>query len=764
MLRNVLSHLPLRLISHLPDSVQEPLLVRRAEILVDNFRDSSLYDRPSDTLDSTRGSGDPTITSEEEAIALDSDALQSQYSITAVTWNAGNSSTPPEAIVKLANAIHPIDQADNAPDIMVICLQEAKKTLMLNEDVAQRIIKRYGNCYEILHTDGLLALTHLKEVRNLTHWSRTHLVVAYKKSRLSAEDIKIEKEGTYTPRSTLNPLENFDNKGGLYLVLNVRGIRVGIVGAHLDSFCTTRRQAQARELRRLCESHEKPLNSLMFMGDLNERLAPEVLADTTSNDQGDKTLQELLGDKTTEQVIAESLTLLQHRDSHLCDLDFLEPTEFTYIKKTTDGKVPSDPRRSRRNLGALDNIGIQNFALWIKRLQHANSKAVTPVRPKDRSDYEVSDHAAIIGKYTLLLPLSNVQKKQFVSFLGKYQIRIFSQRTVEKQTTLLQQLHDQLNDANHPDCFIAYFEYAMSMRQPASENDHSFRYYLKDINLVKKDIIFIVNHLDALENQVISLERYQNLIFGTCSDIGHLRNQGRVMSDIHQRLLRQDTKCPFALRISLLALCNDWLRTNQQYHIETIDELTYSLRDIDTQLNNSHHHDHVLTTFHAWLLNAANSPELVKTYFQHAIERKQPAFQGDRSVPYHLKEIELVKIDISFIVSHLGVLGGQANKVAPYRDLIFGTCEAIEALPGNNGEFMQLIYTQLLNEEIRGVNQLKMALLSPFRQWLDHHEKERERYTLSGNESHFTVKKLGFFAGSAPQGLALTAFERAQLR
>ncbi|MBP9726979.1 MAG: endonuclease/exonuclease/phosphatase family protein [Gammaproteobacteria bacterium] len=177
--------------------------------------------------------------------------------------------------------------------------------------------------------------------------------------------------------------------------------------------------------------------------------------------------------------------------------------------------------------------------------------------------------------------------------------------------------------------------------------------------------------------------------------------------------------------------------------------------------------DDQLTALHNFLLlegreNALNP--VLRAYFDYAIAAtKQPAFQGDRSFPYHLKEIELVKTDISFIVSHLGVLGGQANQVAPYRDLIFGTCEAIEALSDNNGEFMRFIYTQLLDENIRDVNKLKAALLSPFRQWLDDHNVPRERYTLSGNESYFTVRKLGFFAGSTPND-ALTPFERALLR
>jgi HPt (histidine-containing phosphotransfer) domain-containing protein len=195
--------------------------------------------------------------------------------------------------------------------------------------------------------------------------------------------------------------------------------------------------------------------------------------------------------------------------------------------------------------------------------------------------------------------------------------------------------------------------------------------------------------------------------------------------------------------------------------------------DIDKQLNTSNDQGNaprsstqkILQDFHEWV-NKKKSTLIY--YFQYAIAAIQPTSEEDNSFPYYLKDIELVKEDIRFIVRHLGrALGWQANETKPYKELIFGTCQAIEKKNDNTGEFMHEIYMRLLDDKAAGINQLKAALLGPFRKWLDDHNIKRAHYTLSGNASFFTVRKLEIFTQSRQtkiDSIKLTEFEKANLR
>ncbi len=64
------------------------------------------------------------------------------------------------------------------------------------------------------------------------------------------------------------------NKGGQYAVLKIGDQKIGIIGAHLDSNSAEKRQKEIDSLMRAVG--EKTLDTIIFMGDLNERLSPDI--------------------------------------------------------------------------------------------------------------------------------------------------------------------------------------------------------------------------------------------------------------------------------------------------------------------------------------------------------------------------------------------------------------------------------------------------------------------------------------------------------
>ncbi len=602
MFTSALSRLPLSVISRLPGSAQRLLLDDRARRLITDYaRGSSLYERLSDAeiLSMSRREPNLTITSEEKAEVLNRDPLQSQYNTTIVTWNAGGKNPHKDTIEDLKNQIF---SDGNDPDIIIFSLQEARPSLNLNENIAQRVLKRWkdknrNELYEICHSSKVnVFIYHERYVATQPNYTETCLVIAYKKSSFPHGQIKVKISGESF--ATDDP----GHKGGIYAILSVHEVNIGVIALHLDSKDLQTAKSQAENLVMACKSAKIPLDGIAIAGDFNTRLHPDDLSPDASNRPNTRIPATHIHKHSFHEEIETSVQKFAKDSQHLQGFTFFKLNEITYCK--SNFLSPNPARNGYIDAGKLDNIGFLNMSTEqsVFAFSNGDTQQAKIVRPRFknvlRQYEELSDHAAVIGILNLT--------------------------------------------------------------------------------------------------------------------------------------------CPARLRLS------NYLSQNT---INSDDELT---------------------ALHNFLLpegqeNAFNP--VLRAYFDYAIAAtKQPALEGDRSFSYHLKEITLVKIDIRFIVSHLYVLGGQVNESAPYRDLIFGTCQAIEALSGNTGDFMLLIYRELLNEGIRGVNRLKATLLRPFRQWLDEHKVPRERYTLSGDESYFTVKNLRFFAGSTPQNLSLTAYERKELR
>ncbi|MCL9781026.1 hypothetical protein M9194_06255 [Vibrio sp. S4M6] len=67
-------------------------------------------------------------------------------------------------------------------------------------------------------------------------------------------------------------------KGGCYAVIDIFGQKVGVINAHLDAYDREGREARSYEIQRLVDKVKSGHGDIpmIFMGDLNERLAPRV--------------------------------------------------------------------------------------------------------------------------------------------------------------------------------------------------------------------------------------------------------------------------------------------------------------------------------------------------------------------------------------------------------------------------------------------------------------------------------------------------------
>ncbi|MES2204139.1 MAG: hypothetical protein V4496_02860, partial [Pseudomonadota bacterium] len=102
----------------------------------------------------------------------------------------------------------------------------------------------------------------------------------------------------------------------------------------------------------------------------------------------------------------------------------------------------------------------------------------------------------------------------------------------------LDDIHKRLIAKNNPVLFRSYFEYAIKATEPI--DNHSLPYHLEQLELIKKDITFIINHINhALFGQKeYSYKQYNRLIFETCEKISRIANdQGDFIKAKFDQLL-----------------------------------------------------------------------------------------------------------------------------------------------------------------------------------------------------------------------------------
>lgn len=134
------------------------------------------------------------------------------------------------------------------------------------------------------------------------------------------------------------------------------------------------------------------------------------------------------------------------------------------------------------------------------------------------------------------------------------------------------------------------------------------------------------------------------------------------------------------------------------------------------------------------ILHEANHSDLMRIYFEYAIEARGKVYDDACPIRYHLRDIESIKQDITFIIAHLSALCDQKVE-AVFKSFIFTTCQQISVCENDGGAFIQEKYQQLRDVET-GSRRINKYLLEPFTDWLLQNRNQTE------------LGQIGFFAGS----------------
>ena len=471
--------------------------------------------------------------------------LPAEYKIAVATYNVNNKNPHKDAVEELTDALF---IGDNNPDIVVIALQEAKPSwsrgetfsFWSGEDVAERTLKRRKNSagtelYTILHNDNARAITHPHIPTNLLHHSRTHLVVAYKKTSFLPHQINVISHGRV--------VQNRDKKGGLYALLQVHNRTLAAIGVHLDSFNPDVARQQAASLITAAQDDLKSrraclLDGVIIAGDFNTRYDHATLAvDPREISKVSPTKAILGGEEFLSQAATVSINNWIQPAEILRGLQFLNLPGPTYGHQNEILK-PNPNRNHLFDYGGLDHVAFQN-------LNGSNALTFTSenaeiVRPRAPSGWlgrgpqeEISDHAAVIARLMLACP---------------------ERRNTNAVT--LDNIHRSLTDQNKPELFRDYFEYAISATAPV--DGHPLPYHLADIDLIEKDITFIIAHLDVLSNQLYN-PLYVRLLFGTCEKFSAIKQDGGAFIQAKfQQLLDVKVK-EGIMKMPLLSPFRKWL-------------------------------------------------------------------------------------------------------------------------------------------------------------------------------------------------------------
>lgn len=465
-----------------------------------------------------------------------------------ITYNCGNENLPAPAVLELQKEIIRLDA-----DILFFSFQEAKLSIKLRESLVTRLLKGRPNqpqTYTELAYKDIYTPTHLhpkyktEALFNYGNWSRAKVAIAYKNARFP------ESNPIATPFNQLTTWDpryfRFDRKGGMYnslLFPNLGDFKINVIGAHLDSENYVRGQEQAEKLIAL--AHQNLLSGVTFIaGDLNIRIHPEYIKPKHRTRSNTAPFNDLLA-TNIDKAIQGSITRWQQDSSILKRVVFAPVNETTYCHTDENEHITYSASRKTYNFGALDLAGytVSPNSRTTVIHQPDPARVVAPIHP-DSGKY-VSDHKAVVTKYTVLPEITpEAQARLKASFA----------------VTPLDEIHRILVDANHPDLIRTYFEFAHEATTPI--DDATSFYHRTDMNEIKQDITFIIDHLDALFDRDVDPEFYVRLLFETCKKIEmHCNNTGEFMQARYHQLL-ETLKCPDDLKYKLLSYFSEWLDTH----------------------------------------------------------------------------------------------------------------------------------------------------------------------------------------------------------
>ena len=467
-----------------------------------------------------------------------------------MTYNCGNEVLPPKPAEELKKAI-----AELEADIVFFSFQEAKRSADKKSLVTQLLdqLKTIDQkpLYTLLEYKEIYTPTHLdprygQEAWDnvFTSWSRAKVAVAYNNTTLSHRNLQATPFDRHTPWSwkrLLNPKFNFDNKGGMFNTLpfpHLGNFKINFIGAHLDSEDYAGGQEQAEKLIEL--AHQDLLSGVTFIaGDLNIRIHSDYIHDRHRTLSNTAPLDGLLN-TTIPKAIKGSITKWQQHSPTLKRVVFAPAKELTYCHRDENDHITYSTKRKTYNMGALDLAGYTVSPN--SRTTVIQTDPVAVVAPTQaESAKHVSDHKAVVTKYTVLPEIiPEMQRRLKESFA----------------VTPLDEIHQILINANHPDLMRTYFEFVHAATTPA---DTPLPYPCENMSDRTKNIIFIIDHLDVLFDRDVDVAVYDRLIFEQCHKIeAYFGNAGVFMRDRYHQLLNT-SKCPRDLQFELLSPFRKWL-------------------------------------------------------------------------------------------------------------------------------------------------------------------------------------------------------------
>ncbi|TNF69654.1 MAG: hypothetical protein EP298_02815 [Gammaproteobacteria bacterium] len=334
------------------------------------------------------------------------------YNIKTLTFNAANSNLHKDSVDQLTSTL---DVENEQPDAIFISFQEAANSWH-GENLGERIAKRLRNLGE--NSEGY-TLAYNESFRTMTkpfEIGKVGSVVLVRNDRLN--EIIVEKKNS----GQESWVHGF-NKGGTYTTLRIGNSRVGLVGGHFDSgneaYRTDERNALTDHFLDQ-KKHQDHVDSIILMGDLNERLHSDLYIDHRNFIQYidhyiDEHLDQWPDGRPSHQQVLENTE--RHQQLHQELIERFDPlynqghpdgfngfmfgkSEFlSYLKFDRNGNIKqSEDATHNRKIGALDNIGFKNHGDRGKFTAEEHSVHTHQItKPNGR---EASDHKAVTRTLT----------------------------------------------------------------------------------------------------------------------------------------------------------------------------------------------------------------------------------------------------------------------------------------------------------------------------------------------------------------------------
>ncbi|ALB23362.1 Phosphatidylinositol 5-phosphate phosphatase [Piscirickettsia salmonis] len=389
------------------------------------------------------------------------------YKISALTWNMGNNQIHGSCIQQLS------DQIDKEKaDIILVSAQEAKESNREGETLSERLAKRQG--HRLLYQTSFSVFTKVNPlpmklggdgvdgISNILNPAKTHLGILIKPGIEASID-------HFTP-----PGQEKDglNKGGQYAVLKIGDQKIGIIGAHLDSNSAEKRQKEIDSLMRAVG--EKTLDTIIFMGDLNERLSPDIHRSNLRRHSNDRVSQAQLEGELIKA--RDPLTTGRTPLTRQYSIEFQSPGCFSYHQQSEEGTTKYKTIRGNSpDAGVLDNIGLRDTKGLIKN---------SVVQPKmlqvtNKDGFNPSDHRPVLRTFEIKVAPSLTPEDQLTNTM-EHELNHFS--LIEKNKTKIQALAEQLKqlDLKNPE------QYREKIKQIYRSSSLSFEGLIRLNRLVTK--------------------------------------------------------------------------------------------------------------------------------------------------------------------------------------------------------------------------------------------------------------------------------------